>query len=313
MKIRNVLAVGVAIAILFSVLSIRNPYRDPGWPDFIVQIDDGGDLGSLDGLRGIHYFTARHGHLTLESMRGGAKVTMSATLVGANRGDVQRSTPPVVIEKGRWYQDTGEATVGSSLRSFLGFKIGDELAVDGKMLRIVGILQRTGTQFDRMVFTNKDDVPAGFPTYAYLFTNTGGKWSDAELATRGLARVPDPYGQSGDETTVLFTKIVVSGLVGLFVGWNGFRTRRRVVVSPTGTQLRWTVLMSPPLLGWVIGILTGIAITSALNMAMMSGLELSLFRPSWQAVAFTACLVFFASVIGGRLARAGPTQATITR
>jgi hypothetical protein len=268
----RVLKIAIITFILICTFSISNPLKSPSWPDLVVKADPIGDIGSLKEVI-KEEARVRQGQWRFESNQGSVKVVVWATVIGVDRGDLERIEPPVILKSGDWYRSAGQSTIGSAINFNLGLDVGDNFILDDKVIKVVGIMEQTGTQLDRVIFVNFSDAPRKFPIFSYLTLKSGQQeYIKSELAAQYLKIVEDPYSLRGDELKVLITKIVIAILSSVFCAWSSLRAGK------------YHKLTRSTLAGPIIGTLLALPTMLIFN-HIMSPRGFAIFRIFWLPIA----------------------------
>jgi putative ABC transport system permease protein len=91
--------------------------------------------------------------------------------------------PGVTLQRGAWFSDPAarEILAGSAVAEYRRLEVGDELSIQGEPHRVVGVLDRLGTQDDGTLFLPLEGSQEVFQRRG-LFTGVGLRLSDLEQA-----------------------------------------------------------------------------------------------------------------------------------
>lgn len=284
-------------ALLILVLSLSNPLQPPHWPDALVIIKSTSDLKLLISLSGVEdVIRVQQGQFSLQSdQKHGLKLVVRATMIGIEPTAIANHLPPIPLVQGQWYQASGQATIGSLLAHTLKLSVGDQLRLAGGILRISGVLSRSDTYLDSAIFLNPEDLPSQSYNYAYLFLREGFNPSvlPDDLNKIGLSLETDPFAQRGEEQKVLWTKVVVTLLVVVFL----LRQIAEEILNQGKEQTVWDQLLRQFLAGVITGTAVALMLIHGINAALES-VSFPLFRVTRLSLVIAYTVVLGGTAIG---------------
>lgn len=226
--------------------------------------------------------------------------------VDARRFEYQGDRFPVVLSRGRFFRpgERGAAVVGVDLANFKHVRVGDTLSVKGREFQVVGLIERTLTVRDNIVFVPLEEaqellaasMPPPLSNDPYSLASQvevyPANFEEADAVAEAINRQvpgvrafpPGEIERQFRQSLVIFNVIIVgSAVIAVVVGGLsilntmvmavGERTREigiKKAVGATDGDILWEFLREAAVMGFVGG-LSGLA-TGALLVLLINGM-----------------------------------------